>query len=184
MLWVRISIRTRCTTLCDKVCQWLAADRLFSPGPPGFLHQKNWPPRYNWNIVESGVKQHQTTYMCNRYRTIETKEAVCIGYILTRTQHHVATSKETVIVRSDLLSFQCQTLNHLTFKGYQNTSCCLLTRYIVCKHLQVNNIYWPITHLKLNINQSINQSINQAINQAIVCDNYVLFSTFLSVAKF
>jgi hypothetical protein len=24
MLWVRISIRTRCTTLCDKVCQWLA----------------------------------------------------------------------------------------------------------------------------------------------------------------
>jgi len=24
MLWVRISIRTGCTTLCDKVCQWLA----------------------------------------------------------------------------------------------------------------------------------------------------------------
>ena len=24
----------------------------------GFLHQKNWPPRYNWNIVESGVKHH------------------------------------------------------------------------------------------------------------------------------
>jgi hypothetical protein len=23
MLWVRISIRERCTTLCDKVCQWL-----------------------------------------------------------------------------------------------------------------------------------------------------------------
>jgi hypothetical protein len=42
---------------------------------------------------------------------------------------------------ASLLSFQCQTLNHLTFKGYQNTSCCLLTRYIVCKHLQVNNIY-------------------------------------------
>ena len=26
----------------------------------GFLHQYNWPPRYNWNIVESGVKHHQT----------------------------------------------------------------------------------------------------------------------------
>jgi hypothetical protein len=25
-----------------------------------FLHQWNWPPRYNWNIVESGVKHHQT----------------------------------------------------------------------------------------------------------------------------
>jgi hypothetical protein len=31
MLWVRISIRARCTTLCDKVCQWLATGRWFSP---------------------------------------------------------------------------------------------------------------------------------------------------------
>jgi hypothetical protein len=35
MLWVRISIRARCTTLCDKVCQWLARGRWFSPCPPG-----------------------------------------------------------------------------------------------------------------------------------------------------
>jgi hypothetical protein len=34
MLWVRISIRARCTTLCDKVCQWLATGRWFSSGPP------------------------------------------------------------------------------------------------------------------------------------------------------
>ena len=34
MLWVRISIRARCTTLCDKVCQWLAKSRWFSPGTP------------------------------------------------------------------------------------------------------------------------------------------------------
>ena len=33
MLWIWISIRTRCTTLCDKVCQWLATSRWFSPGP-------------------------------------------------------------------------------------------------------------------------------------------------------
>ena len=32
MLWVRITIRARCTTLCDKVCQWLATGRWFSPG--------------------------------------------------------------------------------------------------------------------------------------------------------
>jgi len=31
MLWVRISIRVRCTTLCDKVCQWLATGWWFSP---------------------------------------------------------------------------------------------------------------------------------------------------------
>jgi hypothetical protein len=34
MLWVRISIRAMCTTLIDKVCQWLATGRWFSPGPP------------------------------------------------------------------------------------------------------------------------------------------------------
>jgi len=33
MLWVRISIRVRCTTLCDKVSQWLVTDRWFSLGP-------------------------------------------------------------------------------------------------------------------------------------------------------
>ena len=33
MLWVQISIRARCTILCDKVCQWLAMGRWFSPGP-------------------------------------------------------------------------------------------------------------------------------------------------------
>jgi hypothetical protein len=34
MLWVQISIRAGCATLCDKVCQWLASGRWFSPGPP------------------------------------------------------------------------------------------------------------------------------------------------------
>jgi hypothetical protein len=24
----------------------------------GFLYKKNWPPGYNWNIVESGIKHH------------------------------------------------------------------------------------------------------------------------------
>jgi hypothetical protein len=33
-LWVRISIRARGTTLCDKVCQWLVTGRWFSLGTP------------------------------------------------------------------------------------------------------------------------------------------------------
>jgi hypothetical protein len=33
MLWVRISIRARCKTLCNQVCQWLATGRWFSPSP-------------------------------------------------------------------------------------------------------------------------------------------------------
>jgi hypothetical protein len=36
MLWAGISIRARCTTLCDKVCQWLAASQWFSPCTPHF----------------------------------------------------------------------------------------------------------------------------------------------------
>ena len=37
---VRISIRARCTTICDKVCQWLATWWWYSPGrSSGFLHQ-------------------------------------------------------------------------------------------------------------------------------------------------
>ena len=36
MLWVRISNRARYTTqsIHDKICQWLATDRWFSPGTP------------------------------------------------------------------------------------------------------------------------------------------------------
>jgi len=41
-------------TLYDKVCQLLAAGRWFFPAPP---------PRYNWNIVESGVKHHKPNHL-------------------------------------------------------------------------------------------------------------------------
>jgi hypothetical protein len=61
MLWVRISIRVRCTTLCDKYCQWLATGRWFSLGTPVYSTNKNWPPQYNWNIDESDVKHHPSS---------------------------------------------------------------------------------------------------------------------------
>ena len=41
MLWVRISIRARCTTLCNKVCQWLLTGRWFSSGPPVSSNNKS-----------------------------------------------------------------------------------------------------------------------------------------------
>jgi len=58
-LWVRIPIR-RCvldTTLYDEVCQWLAGGGWLSPGIL-VSSTNNWPPRYNGNIVKSGVKHH------------------------------------------------------------------------------------------------------------------------------
>jgi hypothetical protein len=46
--------------ISDKVCQWLVSCRWFSPGTPlsSTINIINWPPQYNWNIVESGVKHH------------------------------------------------------------------------------------------------------------------------------
>ena len=56
-LWLRIQLMTGVpdSTVCDKVCQWLVTGRWFSLG---FIHTKIWPPRYNWNSVESDIK-HQ-----------------------------------------------------------------------------------------------------------------------------
>jgi hypothetical protein len=31
----------------------------------GFLYQQNWPPRFNWNIVENGVERHKPTKPIN-----------------------------------------------------------------------------------------------------------------------
>jgi hypothetical protein len=40
----------------SKVCQRLVASRWYSDFSTG--NWSNWPPRCNWNIVESGVKLH------------------------------------------------------------------------------------------------------------------------------
>jgi hypothetical protein len=45
MLWVWISIRARCTALCDKVCQWLATSWWFSLGP--LVSSTNKTDRHN-----------------------------------------------------------------------------------------------------------------------------------------
>jgi hypothetical protein len=50
------------TTVCDKVSQWLATVRLFSPGIPVSSTNKTESPRYNWNVVESGVKTKPDVY--------------------------------------------------------------------------------------------------------------------------
>ena len=64
-LWVLIPLLVRYTrtTSCDKVCQWLVAGRWFSLGTPVSSANKTKQPRYNWNIVESGVKHHSSTLL-------------------------------------------------------------------------------------------------------------------------
>ena len=54
------------TTLCDKVCQWLVTGRsVVFCRYFGFLHQKNWLPWYNWNIVESVENSPNFHYILN-----------------------------------------------------------------------------------------------------------------------
>ena len=56
MLWVWMPLRMRCTTLCEiKFVSDLWQVGGFLRFPP----LKNWPPRYNWNMVESGVLNHK-----------------------------------------------------------------------------------------------------------------------------
>ena len=65
-LWVRSPFMSRCTRY---TIMWYSLSvtcyrSVIFSGYPGFLHQYIWPPWYNWNIVESGIKYHkQTNYV-------------------------------------------------------------------------------------------------------------------------
>jgi hypothetical protein len=52
MLWARISIMARCTTLCDNIFSVTGDRSVVFSRSSGFLHQQILPPRYNKNIVE------------------------------------------------------------------------------------------------------------------------------------
>jgi hypothetical protein len=68
ILWVRISIRVRCTILCDKISDLRQVGGFFCV--LRFPPQQKWRPRYNWNIVESGIKHHQTNKKLMKISTI------------------------------------------------------------------------------------------------------------------
>ena len=56
----------------------------------GFLHLWNWPPRYNWNIVESGVKHYkpnQTILHDDSYRHLQTRRGKWWITILTNNMY-------------------------------------------------------------------------------------------------
>jgi hypothetical protein len=57
-LKLRIRIPFMAIKHCDKVCQWLATGRWFSPGTP--VSSSNKTDRH-WNIVERGVKHQKSS---------------------------------------------------------------------------------------------------------------------------
>ena len=70
MFWIRILMRARCTTLRDKVCQWLVTGRWFSLGPP--VSSTNKTDRYNWTeillkVALNTIKQTVAIKKTNRF---------------------------------------------------------------------------------------------------------------------
>ena len=59
-LWVRISIRERCTTLCDKICQWLGTCQWFSPRLPVSSTNKTDSHDITGILLKVALKHHQT----------------------------------------------------------------------------------------------------------------------------
>ena len=60
-LWVWIPLMVRCTryNIMWQSLSVTCGRSVVVSGSSGFLHQYNWPPRYNWNIVENGIKYHK-----------------------------------------------------------------------------------------------------------------------------
>ena len=80
MLWGRIKLRRGVlyTTLCEIVCQSLAAGWWFSLATPPPINTQ-WLSQFCWNNVESGVKHHNTPcYVC--YAESTSGSLLCILY--------------------------------------------------------------------------------------------------------
>ena len=73
--------QAKCTTLCDKVCQWLAAGRLFSPGTP--VSSPNKIDRHDISeiLIESAIKQHKPNQPTLKITNNETKLGIWLGYV-------------------------------------------------------------------------------------------------------
>ena len=73
-----------CRTFCNIVRQWFATGRLFSQGTAVYSTDKNWWPRYNWNIVESGVKHHKQKLRLS-YRS-----CICVLCVMILPLYHIS----------------------------------------------------------------------------------------------
>ena len=63
--WVRISIKARCTTLYDKVCQWLTTGRWFPPGSPDSSTNKTDHHDITEILLKVALSNIKQTCNCN-----------------------------------------------------------------------------------------------------------------------
>jgi hypothetical protein len=71
MLWVRISIRARCITLCGNVCKWLATCRWFSQ-----VSSTNKTDHHD--ITEALLKVALNTIILTLYISIDIHICICV----------------------------------------------------------------------------------------------------------
>jgi len=65
-MWVQLSPRARCITLCDKVCHLLSTGLWFSPGPPVSSTNKTDPhdiTDISLKVLLSTIKPNQSSTM-------------------------------------------------------------------------------------------------------------------------
>ena len=73
--------QAKCTTLCDKVCHWLAAGRLFSPGTP--VSSTNEIDRHDISeiLIECPIKQHKPNQPTLQITNNEAKLGFWLGFV-------------------------------------------------------------------------------------------------------
>ena len=64
-VWILLRLGVLDTTLCDKVCQWVAVGRYFLRYSVSATNKTDryW---YRWNIAENGAKHHKPKPMFNK----------------------------------------------------------------------------------------------------------------------
>ena len=82
MLWVESrSGRARCTTLCDKVCQWLGTDRWFSSGPPVFSTNKADRNDITEILLKAKLKTNKQTHILEKNKVTQIQ---CAGKLFLK----------------------------------------------------------------------------------------------------
>ena len=90
MLWVRISVRAKCTTLCDKVCQWIATGQWFSLDPP--VSSTNKTDRHDITevLLKMALNTIKQTNQTTSIKSDSVKLALCahIFFLYNLTDHN------------------------------------------------------------------------------------------------
>jgi hypothetical protein len=149
MLWVRISIRVRCTTLCDNVCQWLATGRGFSPGPP--VSSANKTDRHDITEILSSNKQTINLF-CNKSQSLTGFISLLVlsqFAVLNRGTYHMSILKLDISFSQESFNTRLWQKERL-FIPYSQVSILLMT-FLWPHHTSFIFLRWFIFHVFCNI---------------------------------